>query len=321
MRNRYFKVLAAGALALLMGAGPARAAFPDRPVQIVLGFGAGSSIDNLGRLLAEGLRAKWGQSVVVENRPGAGGNLAADMVAKSAGNGHVLLLTTSTMAISPSLYKSLSYNPLKDLVPVTQLSSMPHALVANKALGADDVPALIALARRKPGVLTFGSAGIGNSDHMAGELFKSMTGVDIMHVPYKGGQQAMIDVIGGTVDLYFSGLPGALPMIASDKVKALGTTGTARSPALPAVPAIAETVPGYAVDLWYGVFAPSSTPSDLVETLARDIAAVLATPAVRAQFDKLGVQPVGSSPSVFQAFYQSEYEKWKAVIERTGLSL
>lgn len=321
MRNHYFKVLAAGALALLMGAGPARAAFPDRPVQIVLGFGAGSSIDNLGRLLAEGLRAKWGQSVVVENRPGAGGNLAADMVAKSAGNGHVLLLTTSTMAISPSLYKSLSYNPLKDLVPVTQLSSMPHALVANKALGADDVPALIALARRKPGVLTFGSAGIGNSDHMAGELFKSMTGVDILHVPYKGGQQAMIDVIGGTVDLYFSGLPGALPMIASDKVKALGTTGTARSPALPAVPAIAETVPGYAVDLWYGVFAPSSTPSDLVETLARDIAAVLATPAVRAQFDKLGVQPVGSSPSVFQAFYQSEYEKWKAVIERTGLSL
>lgn len=321
MRNRYFKVLAAGALALLLGAGPARAAFPDRPVQIVLGFGAGSSIDNLGRLLAEGLRAKWGQSVVVENRPGAGGNLAADMVAKSAGNGHVLLLTTSTMAISPSLYKSLSYNPLKDLVPVTQLSSMPHALVANKALGANDVSALIALAKRKPGVLTFGSAGIGNSDHMAGELFKSMTGVDILHVPYKGGQQAMIDVIGGTVDLYFSGLPGALPMLASDKVKALGTTGTARSPALPAVPTIGETVPGFAVDLWYGVFAPSSTPGDLVETLARDIAAVLATPEVRAQFDKLGVQPVGSSPAVFQAFYQSEYEKWKAVIERTGLSL
>lgn len=319
MRNRYFKVLAAGALALFMGA--AQAGFPDRPVQIVLGFGAGSSIDNLGRLLAEGLRAKWGQPVVVENRPGAGGNLAADMVAKSPGNGHVLLLTTSTMAISPSLYKSLSYNPLTDLVPVTQLSSMPHALVANKALAADDVPALIALARRKPGVLTFGSAGIGNSDHMAGELFNAMTGVDILHVPYKGGQQVMIDVIGGTVDLYFSGLPGALPMVAADKVKVLGTSGTARSPALPEVSTIGETVPGYAVDLWYGVFAPSSTPADLVDTLARDIAAVLATPEVRAQFDRLGVQPVGSRPSVFQAFYQSEYEKWKAVIARTGLSL
>jgi tripartite-type tricarboxylate transporter receptor subunit TctC len=310
------------AASLVISAAAAQAQdFPTKPVQLTLGFAPGSSIDNLSRLVAERLREKWGQPVLIDNRPGAGANIAADLVSKSAADGHTLLVTTSALAISPSLYPKLSYDPFKDLRPVSQISSMPHILTVSPKVPVNSVAELIALAKAQPGKLNFGSAGTGNSDHMAGELFKSMTGVDMVHVPYKGGQQAMADTVAGLIEVYFPGLPVGLPMVQSGRAKALGVSGKARSKALPNTPVIADTVKGFYVDLWYGVFAPAGTPDRIVQKIASDLAAVLKEPAIRQKFDKMGVEPVGSDPKAFGAFVKSEYERWRPIIKNGNITL
>lgn len=295
--------------------------FPSKPIKMLIGFSAGSSIDTVARVIAQKLSESLGQPVVIDNRPGAGGNLAADFVAKAAPDGYTLLFCNNGLAISSSLYSKLAYSTLKDLEPVTQVTSMPHVMLANNSLPANSVKELIALAKTAPGKYNFGSAGAGNSDHMAGALFNVMAGTDIVHVPYRGGPQAMNDVISGTVGLYFSGLPGALPMIKAGMVKALGVSSPRPTPALPGVPAIADTVPGYEVNLWYGLVAPSGTPRDIVERLALEIAAVLNQDDTKAKLATFGVDRVGSTPAQFKAFFGSEVDKWARVVKTTGITV
>ena len=220
--------------------------FPTKPVRILIGFSAGSSTDTVARAIAPKLSETWGQPAVVDNRAGAGGNIAADAVAKANPDGYTLLFCNNGLVISRSLYRKLPYDAMRDLEPVTQVTTMPHVLVVSPSLPANSVKELVALAKAKPGQLSFGSAGTGNSDHMTGELFKYLGNVDIVHVPYKGGPPALIAAMTGEVTMYFGGLPVTMPQIKAGKVKALGTSGTKRSPALPNVPTIAEAgLPGY----------------------------------------------------------------------------
>lgn len=312
-------VLAAAAIAFSGGAHAQ--AFPTKPVTLSIGFAPGSSIDTLTRLVAERLRDKWGQPVLVDNRPGAGANIAAEYVSKAAPDGHTLLVTTSAIAISPSLYPKLNYDPFKDLRAVGQVSAMPHILAVKNDLPVNTAAEFIAYAKAHPGKLNFSSAGTGNSDHMAGELLKALAGLDMLHVPYKGGQQAMADLVSGTVDAYFPGLPVGLPMVQGGRVKALATTGKTRSRALPNVPLLSDTVKGFYVDLWYGMFAPAGTPEALVQKISADLAAALKDPGLVQKFDHMGVEPIGSDPKAFGDFVKAEHDKWAAIIKRGNITL
>ncbi|CAN5392879.1 tripartite tricarboxylate transporter substrate binding protein [soil metagenome] len=295
--------------------------FPNRPMKWIVGFSAGSSTDTVARLVAQKLGDAMGQPVVIDNRPGVGGNLAADVVSKSPADGYTLLFCNNGLAISASLYAKLSFDPVHDLLPVTQVTSMPHVMLANNDLPARSVKELIELAKAHPGKYNFASAGAGNSDHMSGALFNVMAGTDIVHVPYRGGPQAMTDTIAGNTALYFSGLPGALPMIKSGKVKALGVSSLKESAALPGVPPIADTVPGYEVNLWYALMAPAGTPQPIVSLLAAEIAKVLAHPDTLQQLRALGVDPSGSTPAAFATFYRAEIDKWAKVVKSTGITV
>ena len=231
--------------------------FPSRPVRMVIPIGPGSSMDITGRVVAQKMNESWNQPVVVDNRPGAGGNIGADVVAKAQPNGYTVLFCSSSLAIARSAYRKLPYDALRDLEPVTQISSRGNVLVVHPSLGVSSVKALIALAKAKPGQLAFGSGG-GSSDHLVVELFNLLAGVNITHVPYKSGPQAQNDLIGGQIQVYFGGIPVNLPMIKAGKVKPLGVSLARRSPLLPDVPTVAEAgVPGYEVNVWYGLFAPA----------------------------------------------------------------
>ena len=296
--------------------------YPTKPVRILIGFSAGSSTDTVARVIAPRLSESWGQPVVVDNRAGAGGNIAADATAKATPDGYTLLFCNNGLVISKSLYRKLPYDALRDLEPVTQVTAMPHVLVVNTAAPATSVKELIALAKSKPGQLNFGSAGTGNSDHMAGELFKYLAGVDIVHVPYKGGPQALTDTMTGQVTMYFAGLPVSMGMVKAGKVKALGVSSTKRSSALPNVPTIAEAgLPGYEVSLWYGLLAPARAPKELVAKIAMDVGRALKAPEVQERLTGLGVEVVGSTPEQFKAFVNSENAKWAKVVKATGLSV
>ena len=308
---------------LVVAAGAAHAQnFPNKPVRILIGFSAGSSIDTVARVIAQKLNESWGQPVIIDNRAGAGGNIAADVVAKANPDGYTLLFANNGLAISATLHRKLPYDASRDLEPVTQVTAMPHVLVANQNLQAGSIKELITLAKAKPGTLSFGSAGTGNSDHMAGELFKHLAGIDIAHVPYKGGPQALTDTVNGQVAMYFAGLPVAMPMVKAGRVKALGTSGAKRSAALPEVPTIAEAgIPGYEVTLWYGLLAPARTPKDVVAKIAADVARTLKLPDVQERFVTLGVETVGSTPEQFKGFIKSELGKWGKVVKATGISV
>lgn len=295
--------------------------WPTKPVRLLVGFSPGSSTDTVARVVAQKLQDAIGQPVVVDNRPGAGGNLAADLVAKAPGDGYTLLFANNGLAISASLYPKLPYDPRKDLTPVTQVTSMPHVLVATPSLPANSIKEFIDLAKANPGKYNFGSAGAGNSDHMAGALFNVMAGTDVVHVPYKGGPQAMTDTISGNVAIYFSGLPGALPMIKSGRVKALGVSSPKAAAALPSVPAIADTVPGYEVNLWYGILAPAATPKEIVDRVAAEVAKVLAQPETQEKLTSLGVEIAGTSPAQFRTFFDAEIDKWARVVKSTGITV
>ena len=294
--------------------------FPEKPVRILIGFPGGTSVDIVGRALAQKLSEKWGQQVIVDNRAGAGGNLAADLLAKAAPDGHTLLLCNNGIAISATLYKKLQYDAMKDLTPVTELTFLPHVLVVNASLPTNSIKDLVALAKAKPGQVNFGSGGFGNSDHMAGELFKYMSKVNMVHIPYKGGTLAMNDVIGGQIALYFSGIPAALPFLQAGRLKALGTSGTSRSPALPNVPTIAEAgIPGYEVVLWNGFVAPAGTPKNIVEKIAADTAQVMKLPDVANRFTGMGLQIAATPPAQFEKYFREEITKWGRVIRDIGL--
>ena len=319
--SRLATLFCASALAAL----PALAQdYPNRPVKVVVPFAAGNSSDTATRLVAQYLTTNLGQPFVVENKPGAGGNLGADLVAKS-NDGHTLLMgTVGTHAINPALYAKMPYDHVKDFVPITLVAGVPNVLVMNpakaEALGIRSVPDLIRVAKASPGKLNMASSGNGTSIHLAGELFKSMTGTYMVHFPYRGSGPALLDLIGGNMDLMFDNLPSAMPHIKSGKLKALAVTSAERSAALPDLPTVAEAGPlkGYEASSWFGLLAPAGTPADVVNRVQQETAKALATPAMKERLLSQGAIPSGMSPAEFAALIAAETKKWAAVVKASG---
>lgn len=294
--------------------------FPIKPVRIIVGFSAGSSIDMVARVIGAKLSERWSQPVIVENRAGAGGNIAVDLVMKAQPDGYTLLFANNGVVIGPMLYRNLSYQVLRDFKTISQVTAMPHLLVMASGFSANSVAELIEFAKKNPHQLTFASSGTGATDHMAGELFKHMANIKIEHVPYKGGPPALADTASGQVTMYFSGLPSAIPLVAAGKLKALGITGAGRSKAMPNVPTIAEAnLPDYAVTNWYGLFGPEMISNQLVEQVALSVSRVLELPDIRSRFDGLGIEIVGSSPAQFADLIKREFDVLTRVVKAANL--
>ena len=323
--------LRAAALALCLGAfagsafAQAGAAWPNKPVRIVVPFAPGGTTDILARALAPELGKAFGQSFIVENKPGAGGNTGADLVAKSPPDGYTLLMgTVGTQSINPALYPKMPYDSVKDFMPVTLFAGVPNVLVINPAKAAaykiTDVKSLIAYAKANPGKLNMASSGNGTSIHLSGELFKSMTGTYMLHFPYRGSGPALLDLIGGTMDVMFDNLPSALPQIKAGKLTALAVTSGERSAALPDVPTIAEAGPvrGFEASSWFGLLAPAGTPPDIVNRLQQETAKALATPALKERLLVQGAIPGGNTPAQFTQFIAAETKKWAQVVKTSG---
>lgn len=285
--------------------------YPTRTVRVVFGLSAGSSSDVMARIVADKLDQKWRQGVIIDNRPGAAGNLAADVVAKSAPDGYTLLLSNNSIAIAPSFYRNLNYDPLKDLVPVTELALAPHVLCVNPALPIKSVKDLIAMAKAKPGSLMYSSAGVGQTDQMATELFAEMAGIHMTHVPYKGGPPALQAVMAGEVALDFPGVAAALPFMKSGKIRCLAVSTSKRSPVVPDLPTLEEEgIQGYEHSLWNGIFVPAETPPAILEEVSAGFSAAVKSPDVVKRLAELGFEPVGSNPEEFKRFFGTEVAKW-----------
>jgi len=297
--------------------------YPMKPVRMVIPIGPGSSMDITGRVLAQKMNESWNQPVIVDNRPGAGGNIGADVVAKAPTDGYTVLFASSSVAISHSAYRKLPYNALRDLEPVTQISSRGNVLVVHPSLPVDSVKALIAYARARPNQLSFGSGGgNGSSDHLVGELFNLLAGVRITHVPYKSGPQAMNDLLNGQLQTYFGGIPVNLPMIRAGKLKPLAVSLGQRSPLLPDVPTMIEAgVPGYEVNVWYGLFAPGGTPRHVVARIAADVSQQLKSPNFQERLTALGVDAAGTTPAEFKALFAREVATWAKVVKAAAITL
>jgi len=300
-------------------------AWPTKPVRIVVPFAPGGTTDILARALAPELGKAFGQSFIVENKPGAGGNTGADLVAKSPPDGYTLLMgTVGTQAINPALYPKMPYDAVKDFAPITLFAGVPNVLVINPAKAAaykiTDVKSLIAYAKANPGKLNMASSGNGTSIHLSGELFKAMTGTYMLHFPYRGSGPALLDLIGGTMDVMFDNLPSALPQIKAGKLTALAVTSGARSAALPDVPTIAEAGPvkGFEASSWFGLLAPAGTPTDIVNRLQQETAKALATPALKERLLAQGAIPGGDTPAQFTQFIAAESKKWAQVVKTSG---
>ena len=296
--------------------------YPTKPVRVVIGYAAGSSTDIVGRVMADRLGAYWKQTVFVENRGGAAGNLAADAVAKAQGDGYTLLFAQNGLAISAAALPNLPYSAERDLVPLAPVAATPHILIVGPDFPAKSVQELIARAKAAPGKLSFASSGVGNSDHLCGELFNMMAGIQAIHVPYKGGAPAVQDVIPGRVDYYFAGMPVGLPLASSGRARALGVTSKQRFPAAPEVPTIAEQgLPQYEATLWQGFFAPASIDLALGARIARDVETVLKQPDTRANLAKAGVALFEDNQANFRKFFHADIEKWKNLVSSTHLKL
>jgi tripartite-type tricarboxylate transporter receptor subunit TctC len=296
--------------------------YPTKPVRMVIHIGPGSSMDIVGRVLAQKLNEDWGQPVIVDNRGGAGGTIGMDVVTKAPPDGYTILFGSSSLAIAASYYRKLPYDTLRDFEPITQISSRHNVLVVAPSSPYRSVKDVIAAAKAKPGQLSYGSGGgSGSSDHLAGELFKMTAGIDLLHVPYKSGPAALNDLLGGQLSIYLGGIPINLPMIKAGKVRALGTSGAKRSPQLPQVPTIAEAgLPGFEVNVWYGLFAPGATPRHVIEKIASDVKRLITTSEMRERFTALGVEAEGTSPSEFKQYFRNDVEKWRKVVRAAGVS-
>lgn len=296
--------------------------YPTKPVRLLVGYAAGSSTDIVGRVMADRLSAYWKQTVIVENRGGAAGNVAADAAAKSPGDGYTLLFAQNGLAISAAAVPNLPYSAERDLVPLAPVAATPHILIVGPDFPAKNVQELIARAKAEPGRLTFASSGVGNSDHLCGELFNLMAGIQAIHVPYKGGAPAVQDVIPGRVAYYFAGMPVGLPLANSGRARALGVTSRQRYPAAPNVPTIAEQgLPQYEATLWNGLFAPASIPPELGARIARDVEAVLGQPETREMLVKTGAALFEDNQANFKKFFRADIEKWKNLVKATHLKL
>lgn len=294
-------------------------AYPAKPIRFIVPFAPGGGNDLIARLIGGKLADSWGQQVVVDNRPGAGGNIAAEIAARSAADGYTIFLFNSTNAIAPSLFKSVPFDPIKDFEPVILIATSPFALVVHPSTPAKSVKELIALAKAKPGVLTYASGGNGSSTHLAAEEFKQLAGIQMIHVPYKGGGPALIDVIGGRVTMYFSSLPPSLPHIKAGRLRALGITSKERSPLLPDVPTISEAaLPGFESGSSYGIVVPAHTPKSIVLKMNAEIARLVATPEVSARLKEQGLHAGAGAPQDFGRFMKAEIAQWARVIKASG---
>jgi tripartite-type tricarboxylate transporter receptor subunit TctC len=309
--------LLAGALAAIATA--LAQDYPSKPIELVVPFVAGGTTDNIARLMARRFGESWGQTVVVNNRPGGGSTIGTNTVAKAAADGHTLLVTTIAFAINAGLQK-LPYDPLNDFAPVTELATLPLMLVVHPSVPATSLEEFVALARANPGGWHYASSGVGTSPHLAAEMFKSAAGVDLVHVPYKGNAEAMNALLGGHVKIYFALVPAALQHVKAGSLRALAVTTTARLPYLPDLPTIAERgFPDYEISSWQGVFAPAGTPKNVVAKIHRELARMLDEPEIRARISREGAEPVGSPPDAFAQRVKDEVAKWSKVIKAAGL--
>ena len=317
---RAFTLLLHALLAVAVAPAWAQGTYPTKPVRVVVPFPAAGTTDILARAAAQKLSETWGQQVIVDNRPGAGGNIGSELVAKSAPDGYTLLMgTVGTHAINPSLYPKMPYDHVKDFVPVILVAGVPNVLVVHPSLPVNSVQELIAYAKANPGKLNFASSGSGTSIHLSGELFKVMTGVQMTHIPYKGSAPALTDLMGGQVQMMFDNLPSSLAFIKAGKLRALAVTSAQRSPALPDVPTVAESgVPGFEASSWFGLLAPAGTPRDIVAKINADTAKWLSSPDAKEKLAAQGAAAAGGSPEDFAKHIQAETAKWARVVKESG---
>jgi tripartite-type tricarboxylate transporter receptor subunit TctC len=302
------------------GSALGQAPFPSRPVHIFVPYPAGGGVDILARTLGDAVSQKWGQPVIVENRPGAGGVVASQALVTSAPDGYTLMVVASGHATNPFLYPKLPYDTFKDFTPISILASSPNILVVRADSPFKTLADVIAQAKTKPGSLSYGQSGNGTSTHLAGELLKKLAGVDISTISYKGGAPAINDLLGGQIPMSFNNAPEALGQLQAGTLRALAVTTSKRSPFLPNVPAMSETVPGYDTEVWWGLLGPAGMPTDLAEKISRDFVAALKTDPVRERLAKFGASPIGSSPEVLDAKIHADYEKWGAIIKSSGIT-
>jgi tripartite-type tricarboxylate transporter receptor subunit TctC len=327
-RRRLAALAASSVLAPLLGGRNSAAqttsaqGWPSRIVKLVVPFTPGGGIDSIGRILGARLSEMWGQQVVIENRPGAGGNIASEFVARSASDGYTMYISAAGLAVNRYLFESINYDPLADFAPVTLICLFPNVLVVANSSPLRSVGDLVAKARSDPGKLTFASPGHGSSPHMSAELFKYMAKVDLTHVPYRGASPAYTDVIAGRVDCTFAVMASGLPLVRAGQLRALGVTTATRVAAAPEIPTIAESgIPGYDTSSWFAFFVPAKTPPEIIAKMHADTVAALAEPQIRAKLDALGVIVVGSSPEQLGAHLKAEMERWAPVIKAANIKV
>ncbi|GHC70278.1 MFS transporter [Pseudorhodoferax aquiterrae] len=317
-------LLAVAAAATTLAAGPAAAqAYPNKPITMIVPFSAGGTTDILARIVGQALSTELGQSVVIDNRAGAGGNIGGQLAARAPADGYTLFMgTVGTHAINEALYKKMPFNPIKDFAPLSRVANVPNLLVAHPAQPFKTVPELIAYAKANPGKVNFGSSGSGSSIHLSGELFKSMAKVDMVHIPYKGSAPAVNDLLGNQIAIMFDNMPSAIQHVRAGKLRPIAVTTAKRSPELPDVPTIAESgVPGYEATSWFGLFAVAGTPAPIVTQLNKALVKVLNNPDVKAKIVAQGGEVVAETPEQFAAFIKAETAKWGKVVKESGASV
>ncbi len=320
MRQLLIRV-AAAALAVLAPAIAAAQAFPSKPVKMIVPFAAGGTTDVVARLLAQKLTESWGQTVIVENKAGAGGNIGADSVAKSPADGYTILMTSgSIVTANQYIYKNLTYDPAKDLVPITNLAAGPLLVAVHPSVPAKDIKEFIAYAKANPKKINFGSAGVGTQTHLAGESFAHAAGVDLVHVPYKGESAALTDLIGGQIQMVAPNLGGAIQHIKEGKIRALAVTSKDRASQVPDIPALSELIPGYEGAGWFGLVAPAGTPREVIDRIYRDSAKILQSEDFKARLAQIGMYPVANTPAEFGAAIREESSRWAKVVKDRGLA-
>jgi tripartite-type tricarboxylate transporter receptor subunit TctC len=310
-----------GSCALVFATAAAAQDYPSRPIRVIVPFAPGGGLDITARLVGQKLTEKWGQNVVIDTRPGAATILGTEIASKAPADGYTVLMITTTFAINPGLYKKLPYDPVKDFSPVTQLNAQPNIIVVSPALPAKSVKDLIALAKAKPGELTFASPGAGSAPHLSAEMFQRAAGIQMIHVPYKGIPPAVTDILGGRVTMLFTTTISAAPHIKSGKLRAVAITGRKRLDTMHDVPTISETLPGYEAEAFQGVIAPAGVPGPVIQKLSGEIAGIVRTPEMSERFALDGAVPVGSSPKEFTAFLRTETQKWNKVIRDANIKL
>lgn len=315
------RAVLAGALLSAPSVMPATAAsFPERPIRLIVPFSPNGPNDLLARMVGQKLTQSWGQQVVIDNRPGAGTIIGTDIALHAPADGYTLLMVSSSTAVNPTLKKKLPYNTLKELVPLVQLASSPNVLVVNPSVPAHNVAELLALAKAQPGAITYASGGTGTATHLAGELLASMGGVKMTHVPYKGAAPATIDLLGGRVSCMFGTILPTLPHIKSGKLRAIGISSLIRSSALPDVPPIADTLPGFEATSFYGIAVPAGTPKAIIAKLNAEIVRIVTAPDMREKLHEQGAEAVGDTPAEFATFFRKQMDKWAKVIKDAGIA-